>query len=224
MRLTPSFTLIIIAVELLRSLVRVVQLILLVRVKQLISPGTSSFMSTSTNYSDIKFGLHNNAERYTWAGYQLFVLLSSLIGDTLILAASFNKDAFKINKLIVIVIQHIAVSDLINSISYALPISISLLANSWILGETMCKIQMYLTYFVNPVSMFLVAMLTTCKLLILRYPLRAASWSKNRAHKVCGCIWAASFISPILMLAADDSDVNFDYRIYYCAYSFDDDF
>ena len=64
-------------------------------------------MSTSTNYSDIKFGLHNNAERYTWAAYQLFVLLSSLIGDTLILAASFQKDAFKINKLIITVIQHI---------------------------------------------------------------------------------------------------------------------
>ena len=145
-------------------------------------------MSTSTNYSDIKFGLHSNAERYTWAGYQLFVLLSSLIGDTLILAASFKKDTFQINKLIVTVIQHIALSDLVNSISLALPIAISLLASSWVLGETMCKLLMYLTYFVNAVSLYLVAMLTTCKFLILRYPLRAASWSKNRAHKVCGCI------------------------------------
>ena len=160
-------------------------------------------MSTSTNYSNIKFGLHSNAERYSWAGYQLFVVLSSLIGDTLILAASFKKNAFKINKLIVIVIPHIAVSDLVNSISFALPIAISLLASSWVLGETMCKLQLYLTYFVNPVSMYLVAMLTTCKFLILRYPLRAASWCKNRAYKVCGCIWTAAFIGLIPKIAAD---------------------
>ena len=152
-------------------------------------------MSTSTNYSDIKFGLHNNAERYTWAAYQLFVLLSSLIGDTLILAASFQRDAFKINKLIVTVIQHIAVCDLLNSISLALPMPTSLLANSWVLGKTICNIDAHLVYFIIPVSMCPIAVLTTFKFLILRYPLRTASWSTKRAHLVCSGMWASPFPS-----------------------------
>ena len=177
-------------------------------------------MSTSTNYSDIKFGLQDNKERYIWAGYQLFVLISSLIGDTLILAASFQKDAFKINKLIVTVIQHIAVSDLVNSISYALPIAISLLANSWVLGKTICNIQAYLVYFINPVSMCLIAVLTTFKFLILKYPLRAASWSTKRAHQVCSGMWAASSTLPIIMLASDKDIVQFDERVYHCRYFF----
>ena len=180
-------------------------------------------MSTLTNYSDIKFGVHGNAERYTWAAYQLFVLLSSLIGDTLILVASFHKDAFKISKLIVTVIQHIAVSDLMNSIIFALPKATSLLANSWVLGPTLCNAQPYLIYFVNPASMCLIAVLTTFKFLILRYPLRAASWSANRAHQVCGFMWVSSFINPILMLSGDKRGVHFDNRIYHCRYEYNDD-
>ena len=180
-------------------------------------------MSTSTYNSDIKFGLHNNAERNSWAAYQLFVLISSLFGDTLILVASFTKDAFKINKLIVTAIQHIAVCDLINSISFALPQATTLLANSWMLGKSICNAQPYLIYFINPVSACLIAVLTTFKFLILRCPLRTTSWSSKRAHQVCGFMWASSAISPILMLAKDKGDTYIDYRIYHCLYYFNDE-
>ena len=110
-------------------------------------------MIPSPNYTDIKFGIHNNAERYSVAAYVLFGLLSSLIGDTLILVATFQKDAFKISMLIVTVIQHIAVANLAISISSFLPIIISLLANSWVLGDAMC----YSLYHIHPSSSFHVA-------------------------------------------------------------------
>ena len=70
-------------------------------------------MNTPNNYSDIRFGLDNSAERYARAVYQLLVLFSSFVRDSLILAASFQRDVFKINKLVT-VIQHIAVSDFAN--------------------------------------------------------------------------------------------------------------
>ena len=181
-------------------------------------------MSNSTYYSDIKFGIHNNAERYTWAAYQLFVLLSSLIGDTLILAASFHEDAFKVNKLIVTVIQHIAVSDLANSISLVLPVAISSLANSWVLGQTVCNVQSYVAYYVTAVGMSLIAVLTTFKYLILRYPLRATIWSKNRAHQVCSFAWAFCVILPILMIAAAEDNAPFNFIVYNCTYDFSNDF
>ena len=93
-------------------------------------------MIKSNNYSDYKFGIQNPAERYGLAAYVLFVFLSSVIGDTLILLASFHKDAFKVNKLIVIFIRHIALADLAGVFSYGLPNIISLIADSWILGPT----------------------------------------------------------------------------------------
>ena len=100
-------------------------------------------MATPNNYSDQEMWTPSEAERYIWAVYFLFGLLSSLIGDTLILIASFQKEALKINRLIVVVMQHIAVSDLLTAISFALPKFISLLSNTRIFGETMCKVGHY---------------------------------------------------------------------------------
>ena len=60
-------------------------------------------MALSNNYTI--YGIHSPAERYLWAAYNLFVFVSSLIGDTLILFATFQKGAFKLNKFIVTVMQ-----------------------------------------------------------------------------------------------------------------------
>ena len=46
-----------------------------------------------------------DAARYTWAGYFLFVIISSLIGDTTILIASIRYKAFKLHKVTVTIIQ-----------------------------------------------------------------------------------------------------------------------
>jgi hypothetical protein len=104
-------------------------------------------MTTSRNYSDLKYGIDSNAERNCWVAYHLFALLSSLIGDTLILIASFQRNTFKINKFIVSVIQHIAVCDLATAISTVLPITVSLQTISWILGDKMCFVVNYMFNF-----------------------------------------------------------------------------
>ena len=174
----------------------------------------------SQNYSNIEFGIRNDVERYTLAVYVFFVFFSSLIGDTLILFASFHKNAFKVNKMIVVFIQHIAVSDLASVFSYGLPNAISLITNSWVLGDGVCYLGPYIAYMVFPTGMFLIVALTTSKFLLLRYPLRAANWSHMRAHLVCGLIWLFSLIYPLRYLIVDRTDVYFDYRVYNCEYGF----
>ena len=103
-------------------------------------------MSNFSQFLDIKFGIRNNLERNSWASYFLFGVLSSLIGDTLILVASSQKCAFKINKILVTIIQHIAISDVINTITFLLPKTISLLAKSWVLGPALCYASVYSFY------------------------------------------------------------------------------
>ena len=174
-------------------------------------------MVPSSNSSD---GIQNNVERYFWASYFLFGLLSSLIGDTLILIASFQRDAFKINKLLVTIIQHIAISDLGNALNFLLPTTISLLANAWILGDGWCYFALYALYFLYPAGMSLIAVLTTSKCLILRYPLRVASWTRKRVHVVCSLIWAFSVLNSLIHLAVDKADIHFQYRIYNCEYRY----
>ena len=150
--------------------------------------------------SDDSAAIQNDTERYIWAAYFLFGLLSSLIGDTLILIATFRRDTFKLNKLLVTIIQHVAISDLANAINFLLPTAISLLANAWVLGEALCHYALYTLYSLYPAGMSLIAVLTTSKCLILRYPLRVAGWTRKRVHVVCSLIWAFSVLNSLIHL------------------------
>ena len=165
--------------------------------------------------------MHSDAGRVSWAAYHLFVLLSSLIGDTLILYASFQKGAFKLNKFILTVIQHIAVSDLAYALFSVLPRAISLLANSWILKNPLCYATVYLGYFNYAAGMFLIAALTFGKFFILKYPIRCANWTKKMAIRVCCVILTPPLLFPILFTLVDKDDIAFDYKIYTCNYRFD---
>ena len=181
-------------------------------------------MNTSTNYSDYAtFGIHSDGVRYTLACYTIFVATSSLLGDSLILYASNQRGAFKLHKVIVTIIQQIAVSDLLISITDVLPTAISLFAGSWVLGDTLCLVTEFLAYWVYPCGMYLICLLVTSKYLTLKFPLRAGSWSKRRFHKVCAVIWLYSLGGSLGMYLVDSDDVLFDYRTYGCEYQFSSD-
>ena len=170
------------------------------------------------NYTD--FGIHSNNERYFWAVYHAFVFLSSLIGDTLILYGSSQRNAFRLNKFILTVMQHIALTDLACAICNVLPKCVSLLANAWVMGETICYGRAFLGRLFYVVGIWLIAVLTVSKLLLLKYPIRCGSWTKKMAHIVCSITLIPTAILPILSMVAQD--VEFDYRIYVCDYVLND--
>ena len=165
--------------------------------------------------------MDSDIERYSWAAYHLFVLLSSLIGDTLILYASFQRDVLKLNKFIVTVIQYIAVSDLAYALFVVFPGAVSLLSNSWILGDVMCYMRVYLGYFFYPAGIWLIALLTSTKLLLLQCPAKSGNLTKKVAHRVCSLTLIPSLTFPLLFLIVDKDNVEFDYSTYNCDYGFE---
>ena len=161
-----------------------------------------------------------------WAGtiWGIFVLVSSLIGDSAILVASIKYKAFQLHKTVVTFIQHLAVCDLIVAVSYALPVVSSLIANRWPLnGPLVCYCAAYLGSYGYSASGLLICGMTLSKLLLLKYPLKARSWSGRKSHQVCAVIWLASLLIPICFLAVDNDDIYFDYRMYNCNYGFKSD-
>ncbi|KAL5250755.1 hypothetical protein ACHWQZ_G016482 [Mnemiopsis leidyi] len=162
--------------------------------------------------------MESDAERYFWATYALFVAVSSILGDTVIIVASRNKDSFRLNKFLVTIMQHIAVCDISVSLTHVLPSAISLFADRWVLGEALCYTKPYLSYYFYPANMSLICVLTTGKFLLLRKPTRARNWSQKQAHVICGVVWTFFFVYPILMLALGKDDVSFDFRTYSCEY------
>ena len=167
--------------------------------------------------------IQHDTVRYSWAAYHIFVLLSSFIGDSLILYASFQKNSFKLNKFIVAIIQHIAVCDLAYALISVLPCALSLIADSWILGDFMCYARVYLAYLIYPTSMYLVALLTTSKFLFLKYPTRCSTWTKKSAHKLCSLVTIIPSFFPLFCLITKWDDVEFNYATYTCDYMYSAD-
>ena len=175
-------------------------------------------MVPTTNYT--QFAIKSASSRYCWATFHIIVFLSSLIGDSLILYGTLQRNVFKLNPIIVTVIQHIAVSDLTYAIFSVLPSAISLLADAWILGEVLCYLRAYLVYFVYTAALYLIALMTTSKFLLLKIPIKFSNWSKKKGHMLCCTTLIPAALSPILFLVLDKSDVGFDYKTYTCDYRF----
>ena len=162
--------------------------------------------------------IKDDTERYIWAVYHIFVFLSSLVGDSLILHASFQPDAFKLNKFIVSIIRHISACDLIYAVSSVLPSAISLLANSWVLGKTVCIARFYLGNFSYVTGLYLIACLTVSKLILLKYPIRYSNWTGRSGHLTCCIISTISLPFIITCLVTDTSghNIGFTYKAYTC--------
>ena len=149
-----------------------------------------TLMSNSTDYNYILYGMHNEVGRYSWAAFHLFVFLSSLFGDTLILIASCH-GGIKVNRSILIMIQNIAASDLGFSVVQILPTCISLVADSWVLGNTFCNVEVYFSFFFHAAGMSHIAVMTTFKYFLLRQPGRGAVFDIKRLKlfvHLIGCL------------------------------------
>ena len=156
----------------------------------------------------------NPWERYLLTSYLLIVLLSSLIGDTIILIASVRYNAVKLNKFLVIVMQHIAVCDLLLAISFIFPTIVSLIWDRWIFATVGGSIR-YLVYSACARSNnILVCVLTTSKLLILKFPLRTRNWDENKGHCVCFLAWFVTIAVAGIFHFSSGYRYEFDY-IYY---------
>ena len=176
-------------------------------------------MRTPSKYSNkTLYGIEDQALRCTWASYIIFVLLSSPIGDTTILIASIKYRAFKLHKYTVIIIEHIAICDLLATIIAVIPLTMTLFANRWILGEFLCYTLPYAGYYLYTAGPLLICAMTSSKLLILKYPLKARTWQSKKAHLICGTAWTTALVLPLMFFLVDKNDISFDYRNYGCDY------
>ena len=56
--------------------------------------------------------------------------------------------------------------------------------------------------------------MTLGKLLSIKYPFRAGTWTTARIHKFCAGIWMAALSAPVLQILIDKEDIVFDCRVY----------
>ena len=169
------------------------------------------------------YGTPYNREKAAITVFNMLILLSSLMGDSAILIASIRYKALKQHKMIEAVIQHLAVCDLTFSFTTVFPSITSILADKWSFGDMMCHLRANLGYMLSVTAWFLIAVLCSSKLLILKFPFRAGTVSLRCCHQICGATWCLGLVTPIIYVSLSKDDVIFDYRTYVCIYGFSSD-
>ena len=167
------------------------------------------------NYT--KYGIHDKAERYALSGYMFLIVLSSVIGDTLILIGSMRYNAIKLHKIMVVFIQYIAIADLVCSIFRVLPGAVSLVANGWIFGDFLCSATFFVAYSFAGASFFLISALTFAKLIIVKYPFRAVNFSKKHGHLATLGMFAFWCCFGVICIVGEKG-IYFSYMSYNCDY------
>ena len=175
-----------------------------------VSGNTTTHINTSSN------------EQIILISYNTFVLLSSFIGDTLILIGITRYNAIRLHKALVVVILHLAVSDLLLTTFEVLPQTISLVFQGWVLGDLLCVLNPNINIICITTTALLTSLFTSFKLVIVTYPLRSVTWSAMNVHVVCGVCWVVCFLQPgqiIRMFYSDTVSLQFSFLDYTCDYT-----
>ena len=163
-----------------------------------------------------RYGIKSDVVKYTWEVYLIFVAISSLIGDTTILVASIKYKAIKLQKIIVVIIQHIAVCDLMVVLTDVLPSIISIFADDWVFGNFACNVLPYVKLSFLLTGLFLICAMTISKMLQIKYPFSFVRISAKRVHAACLACWTLAAMFPILFKVISDGITYFSYRTYQC--------
>ena len=170
-------------------------------------------LSIPKNNSTV-YGMQNTTEKYLWTIYLTIVFLSTLFGDAIILITSTFTKAIRLNPVIIVLIQHLATCDLLLSIiTWVLPIMVSVMVDDWILGNLLAHFQAAIS-FTYPMSTLLMCLLTTSKLLLVKYPLKTGIWTAKGTHIFCSIFWLALAIYSSVRVVREKNNIFFDYSTY----------
>ena len=146
-------------------------------------------------------GIQNDILRYAYIAYLLFVMFSSLVGDSLVLVGTLKYQAMKINCFLVVLLQHIALVDILTCITYVLPqITYYMSSNRWVLGHLFCHANSIASLYLPSVNQLLISCMAFIKVLMIKFSSTSLvrNLTTKKGHILCSVIWMFSLIIPAL--------------------------
>lgn len=164
-------------------------------------------------------------ERCAWISFNTLAVLISLFGNLTILIATIKHRALKLHRILVIIIQHLAIADIFQIVFKVVPTIISYMARTWILPMFFCHLQYHVSVFFTGTTVILTCALTTTKMLLIKLPFRSTVWSTRQGHGLCTAIWVSAICLHSPQLAASilygKRAICFDFSWYSCNYNYE---
>ncbi|KAL5268241.1 hypothetical protein ACHWQZ_G002191 [Mnemiopsis leidyi] len=141
--------------------------------------------------------INTETERPLWITFFLFLTISGLLGNTVILLASTRK-VIKLDKITTTLIFHVAVLDLTNTIFFIFPTFLTVATDHWMFGDKFCYFQVFTRTPFIYCSMLLVCALNCSKLASVLLPFHSSTWRGRHGHFTAGFVWFISAGSILL--------------------------
>ena len=159
--------------------------------------------------------IKNDLERSILIIWSLVVIPASLLGDSIILISTIKYNAIKLHKVIVALLQHMAVCDILYTIFRIIPTTLVLLTDHWVLGEGLCRVSEIMTWMFASVTLLLTTTMSVVKVIAVKCPYKAETWTTRLGHKLCAALWISSLVGFAPILAANliyvEESVHFSY-------------
>ena len=170
------------------------------------------------------YGIKEDTERAALVIWSFITLISSLLGDSIILVSTTRYRAIKQHKVIVTVIQHLAICDLMQTVFRVIPVTMAMKKDVWVAGEFLCHVQDNVGWIGAVTTLLLTCTMTTFKLITVKHPLKAGTLSSKFGHRVCCLVWLLVLVLYIPVFYVKmrylRDTIHFSYSDYECNYSY----
>ena len=156
--------------------------------------------------------------------YAIFLAVGNIVGlfgNVLVIAATIGQQAnhFKLDHGTIILLRHLAISDVLFTLLYPVPIMVVYIARSWVFGAELCYLIGLIISLPATANMNFILVMSLYRYVRCRFPMKVRQITPLIAKIGCLIMWAMSCIFPAYTLAVRLRIV-FNVKLASCSFTF----
>ena len=147
--------------------------------------------------------------------YNAVSSILGLLGNGIVLRASFTRSAFRLDKITILLIQNLATSDFLYMLLVILPSFNSFIGSKWNLGDASCYMIGFAGTWLGSANLHFILFVAAHRFLKCVRPWRMRQVRKNHINTVSLIIWVFSSLKMVI-LSAMGAQISYNKDIYRC--------
>ncbi|KAL5271340.1 hypothetical protein ACHWQZ_G001843 [Mnemiopsis leidyi] len=154
--------------------------------------------------------------------FDFFMLVFGILGNSIVLYGSKKYQAINIDRISTTLIEHLATAEILILVLHNLPIFLSLIFKSWVLGPILCYLLAFLGTMPFVVEILILVSLACYRVLVIqqasRPQVRSSEWKGESLRFIAILVWATGCAySAILMFGVRDNYAQYQPLRFRCA-------
>lgn len=151
--------------------------------------------------------------------YNTVTAIVGLLGNGVVLLASFKSSVFRLDKLTILLIQNLAISDFLYLLLVIVPSFNSYIKERWLLGDTLCYMVGFVGTWLASANLHFILFVAAHRFLKCVRPWRMRRVRRSRFSAISLLIWVFSSLK-IVVLSVMGAEITYNNDIYRCGVNY----